>query len=74
MSVTRPELDGSVYVADDPANQSSLGAHCPVVRIIHPASPAGFLEINASDFNPAIHEMFSGDVTVETPAGRFIHP
>ena len=75
MSVIQPELNGSVFVADDPANQSALiGALCPVVRIVHPASPGGFMEINESDFNPAIHEMFVGDVVVETPAGRFIHP
>jgi hypothetical protein len=75
MSVITPELDGSVFVADDPANQSVLiGALCPVVRIIHPASPAGFLEINASDFDPEIHTLFDGDVVVDTPAGRFVHP
>lgn len=38
---------------------------CPVIRVVHPHEPEKypFLEINASDFDPAIHKR----VVVEAP-------
>jgi hypothetical protein len=40
-----------------------MSGSCPVVRIKHEASTiyGGFLEINESDFDPKIHELFSDE-------------
>lgn len=33
----------------------------PTVRIVHDEAPGGFLRINASDFDPAVHTLFDRD-------------
>jgi hypothetical protein len=69
MSVTRPEPNGSVYVPDPPSQYGAV----PTVRVITPEVEDGWMEINASDFDAEIHTLFTGDVTVEYPPGRFVH-
>lgn len=42
---------------------------CPVVQIAVPTAPGGFVEINATDYDPKIHKLYVEPAAkVEKPA------
>ena len=74
MSAIKPE--GTVFVPDPPGTPppSRYGSALPTVFVVSDQTPEGYVEINETDFDPAKHQIFTGDVHIEWPSGRFVHP
>lgn len=64
--------NGSIFVPGPFQHTAATSGAVPVVRIVRPDLPGGFLEINEADFDPAKHALYEGPDPDPAPDGRFI--